>query len=108
MSEQNVVLTEEEQRMLDGMRLGLDPFPTHRNFAVLLSLVKKGAFGHSQRREQALHEIATCAAETLCNAGVQSWGDGGEIGDALLSIKDIVETVWNEEKEAQQNKEGHE
>jgi hypothetical protein len=40
--------------------------------------------------QDALGEIITSAAETLQREGVVSWGDGGELGDALLNIKDIV------------------
>lgn len=47
-----VELTTEERQMLDGIRLGLAPFPTPNNFAVLWSLVTKGAIPTQQSNEQ--------------------------------------------------------
>lgn len=87
-------LSEEEKMMLDGINLGLDPFPTPRNFDVLWNIVKKAhllvqrpvivCLCGSTRFSQAFHEANL--RETLAGRIVLSIGcDLKSDTDLLLS-----------------------
>ena len=52
---------------------------------------------HIQRLELALSEIGQSASEALLEEHVADWAEGGRLGDALIGIKDIVDTALQEE-----------
>jgi hypothetical protein len=69
--------------------LGEEELAHHLEHAYLLLRSQRDALG----------EIVTHAAETLQTEGIADWGDGGELGDALLYVKDTVEEQYNNTKD---------